>query len=274
MLSALGLGVGYVYARGRGDEPAPGATARRAVAVAPAAATPAPAPDSAASAPPKPPAPRPRPAPLTAAEARALAERADGFRLVVSLGDRHLWVIDGRDTLRSAPVGIGMDSTLRYKGRVWRFRTPRGERRVLGKDDDPVWTPPDWHYVEVAQKYRLPMVQVPRSGLTLDDGSRIEVRDDEVGLVRPDEPFTPFAHDEEIIWDSTLFVPPIGTKQRAITGELGRYRLELGDGYLLHGTPHTESIGQPSSHGCIRLGDEDIAWLYENVPVGTKVYTY
>ena len=230
--------------------------------------------DSAASARPAAPRPKPRPAALTAAEARALAERATGFRLVVSLGDRHLWVIDGRDTLRSAPVGIGMDSTLRYKGRVWRFRTPRGERRVLGKDDDPVWTPPDWHYVEVAQKYRLPMVQVPRSGLTLDDGSRIEVRDDEVGLVRPDEPFTPFAHDEEIIWDSTLFVPPIGTKQRAITGELGRYRLELGDGYLLHGTPHTESIGQPSSHGCIRLGDDDIAWLYENVPVGTKVYTY
>ena len=27
-------------------------------------------------------------------------------------------------------------------------------------------------------------------------------------------------------------------------------------------------------HGCIRLRDEDIEWLYENVPVGTKVYIY
>jgi lipoprotein-anchoring transpeptidase ErfK/SrfK len=81
-------------------------------------------------------------------------------------------------------------------------------------------------------------------------------------------------YDEEVIWDGTLYVPPIGTRQRAITGELGRFRLDLGDGYLLHGTPHTESIGEPSSHGCIRLGDEDIAWLYENVPVGTRVFTY
>jgi hypothetical protein len=70
---------------------------------------------------------------------------------VVSLAERQLWVLDGRDTLRTAPGGIGMDSTLVYQGRVWNFRTPRGVRRVRGKEAEPVWVPPDWHYVEVAR---------------------------------------------------------------------------------------------------------------------------
>jgi lipoprotein-anchoring transpeptidase ErfK/SrfK len=29
-----------------------------------------------------------------------------------------------------------------------------------------------------------------------------------------------------------------------------------------------------ATHGCVRLRDQDIEWLYENIPVGTKVYVY
>jgi lipoprotein-anchoring transpeptidase ErfK/SrfK len=28
------------------------------------------------------------------------------------------------------------------------------------------------------------------------------------------------------------------------------------------------------THGCIRLGDDDIDWLYRNVPAGTAVLVY
>jgi lipoprotein-anchoring transpeptidase ErfK/SrfK len=205
----------------------------------------------------------------------AAALDATGLRILVSLDDRRLLVLDGPDTVRVAPVGIGMDSTLVYRGRVWNFRTPRGLRHVRSKEAEPVWVPPEWHYVEVAKARGLRLVTLrPDHPVVLDDGSRVVVQDDEVGLVRPDVPFTPFAHDEEVIWEGTLYIPPIGTKQRRVTGELGPYRLDLGDGYLLHGTPHAESIGEPSSHGCMRLGDDDITWLYVNVPVGTPVYTY
>ena len=76
------------------------------------------------------------------------------------------------------------------------------------------------------------------------------------------------------MFDNTLFIPPQGTKHRSIQGELGHYRLDLGDGYLLHGTPYARSIGAAVTHGCVRLADDDIEWLYENVPVGTKVYIY
>jgi lipoprotein-anchoring transpeptidase ErfK/SrfK len=206
---------------------------------------------------------------------RSVADSATGFRVVVSLAKRRLWVLDGSDTVRTAQVGIGMDSTIVYRGRRWTFRTPRGVRKVLDKESEPVWVPPEWHYVEVAHARDLRLERLPTNRpLTLPDSTQILVQDGEVGLQRPGEPFTPFATGEEVIWEGTLYIPPLGTKQRQVAGELGRFRLDLGDGYLLHGTPYTESVGQPSSHGCMRLGDDDIAWLYENVPVGTPVYTY
>ena len=80
--------------------------------------------------------------------------------------------------------------------------------------------------------------------------------------------------DEEVIFDSTLFVPPVGTLNRRIEGELGRHTLDTGNGFLLHGTPHKASIGTAATHGCIRLRDEDIEWLYDMIPVGTRVYIY
>ena len=68
--------------------------------------------------------------------------------------------------------------------------------------------------------------------------------------------------------------PPLGTKNRRVPDILGAYALDLGNGYLLHGTPFKETIGAAATHGCIRLRDEDIQWLYDFVPVGTKVYIY
>ncbi|HUG53354.1 MAG TPA: L,D-transpeptidase, partial [Vicinamibacteria bacterium] len=55
---------------------------------------------------------------------------------------------------------------------------------------------------------------------------------------------------------------------------LGTHRLNIGNGYALHGTNRPETIGQAVSHGCIRLRNEDIGRLYEMVPVGTPVYIY
>jgi len=69
-------------------------------------------------------------------------------------------------------------------------------------------------------------------------------------------------------------MPPLGTSLRRRAGVLGTHRLNLGDGYALHGTDQPQSIGQAVSHGCIRLRNEDIAWLYGAVPVGTVVYVY
>jgi lipoprotein-anchoring transpeptidase ErfK/SrfK len=194
----------------------------------------------------------------------------------VDIGDHRLYVIDGADTLRSAPVATAKNTTLTYGGRSWRFETPRGVRTVLAKDKDPVWTPPEWHYAEVATDNGLRLRALERGQVVrLRDGTRLTTKGDEVGVIQPGETeFVPLVLDEHIVFDNTLFVPPVGTKHRTVAGELGHYRLKLGDGYQLHGTPFAKSIGTSATHGCVRLHDEDIEWLYNNVPVGTKVYLY
>lgn len=208
--------------------------------------------------------------------ARASAERSKGFRVVVDIFAHQLFVIDGADTLHSAPVATAMNSTLSFGGKSWRFETPRGMRKVLAKDKDPVWTPPEWHYAEVALEHQLKLRHLQRGQtVRLRDGTRLTTRGDEVGIIEPGEKeFVPLVLDEHVVFDNTLFIPPAGTKHRSIQGELGHFRLALGDGYLLHGTPYTNSIGSAVTHGCIRMNDEDIEWLYDNIPVGTKVYLY
>lgn len=40
----------------------------------------------------------------------------------------------------------------------------------------------------------------------------------------------------------------------------------------IHGTPDTEPMGEPRSHGCIRMRNQDVLDLFERVPVGTPVF--
>jgi hypothetical protein len=208
--------------------------------------------------------------------ARNVAMRSTGYRIVVDLFQRELYVLDRDDTLRVAPAATAMNATLSYGGRTWRFETPRGVRIVRGKEKDPSWKPPEWHFAEVASENGLKLrSMVAGQRIKLKDGTILTSKRDEVGIIRPGtKEFVPLVLDEHIVFDNTLFIPPEGTKHRSIKGELGHYRLDMGDGYLLHGTPYTNSIGAAVTHGCVRLADDDIEWLYENVPVGTKVYIY
>jgi hypothetical protein len=40
----------------------------------------------------------------------------------------------------------------------------------------------------------------------------------------------------------------------------------------IHGTGDQDSIGEPASHGCIHLADDDLLWLFDRVPSGTLVW--
>jgi lipoprotein-anchoring transpeptidase ErfK/SrfK len=39
----------------------------------------------------------------------------------------------------------------------------------------------------------------------------------------------------------------------------------------IHGTNHEERLGEPASHGCIRMRNADVAALFEEVRIGTPV---
>ena len=211
---------------------------------------------------------------LSWVHAKALAARSDGFRVIVSLKDCHVWAIIGRDTVLTAPAAVAKGTTLRFGTAKWKFDTPRGIRTVLGKESDPIWQPPEWLYAETASEHNLRLGHVSASRpIRLSDGRTVTVRGHEVGIIDNGQ-FAAMPTNEHIVFGDTLFVPPLGTRNRMVEGELGKYRLILGDGYLLHGTPYSQSIGMAATHGCVRLRDGDIEWMYAHIPIGTRIYIF
>jgi hypothetical protein len=199
--------------------------------------------------------------------------------LVVSTEERRLWYKKGDDVLFTTQVATGSGKTLVREGggEAWRFETPRGRLSVISKEKDPVWAPPDWHYVEQARKRGAGLVRLERGqALRAADGSVITVSGNDVVRRRPDGGQTVLEATDgrEIVVDGQLVVPPLGTSQRRYEGVLGTHRLNIGNGYALHGTNRPETIGQAVSHGCVRLRNEDIAKLYDMVTTGTPVYIY
>ena len=107
------------------------------------------------------------------------------------------------------------------EGRSWIFKTPKGKFTIQDKRVNPVWTRPDWAFVE--------------EGLPIPSGNH---------------------------------------SSRYEYGVLGDYALGLGDGYLIHGTLYKRFIGMPVTHGCVRLGDEDLEEIFRTLSVGSKVYIF
>lgn len=52
---------------------------------------------------------------------------------------------------------------------------------------------------------------------------------------------------------------------------MGLYAIYIGRLYAIHGTNSNFGIGLRVSQGCIRLRNNDIKYLFDNVPVGTRV---
>lgn len=55
---------------------------------------------------------------------------------------------------------------------------------------------------------------------------------------------------------------------------LGEYALSIGGPYFIHGTVFERTLGLNVTHGCVRLGSEDLLRLVELAPLGTKVYIF
>ncbi|HZI28416.1 MAG TPA: L,D-transpeptidase [Gemmatimonadaceae bacterium] len=199
--------------------------------------------------------------------------------IIISITDNRLWYRVNDSVVFETSVATGSGKVLEKGpgGSRWKFETPRGRLQVRGKEEDPAWVPPDWHFVEQAEKRGLRLTKLNR-GESIDagNGSVITVSGSDVVRKNADGSVTPLEAEDgrEIVVNGQLIVPPFGTNQRRYKGVLGTHRLLLGDGYAIHGTNVPQSIGQSVSHGCVRLLNEDIAHLYQIVPVGTPVYIY
>ncbi len=67
---------------------------------------------------------------------------------------------------------------------------------------------------------------------------------------------------------------PKSEAERLDPYSLGDYALYLGGGYLIHGTLYQRLLGRSVTHGCIRLGDDDLEAVFRATPVGARVYIY
>jgi L,D-transpeptidase ErfK/SrfK len=69
-------------------------------------------------------------------------------------------------------------------------------------------------------------------------------------------------------------LPPRNPADRVDDISLGKYGLYMGDGYIIHGTIFQSLLGQRLTHGCIRLGDADLEYVFNTVPLGARVFLY
>lgn len=68
--------------------------------------------------------------------------------------------------------------------------------------------------------------------------------------------------------------PPATLADRREPGSLGEWALDLGDGYMIHGTLYERLLGRSLTHGCIRVGRDDLRAVAAAVRPGTPVYIF
>lgn len=130
---------------------------------------------------------------------------------------------NGDEVMLHAEISCGAGSILEDPNskRTWVFDTPIGRFRVINKRENPLWTAPDWEYIEA------------------------------------NEPL------------------PKRYSERVQDGMLGEYALDLNArGYMIHGTLYSRLLGRNVSHGCVRVGRDDLRVVWKNAPVGTPVFIF
>jgi lipoprotein-anchoring transpeptidase ErfK/SrfK len=55
---------------------------------------------------------------------------------------------------------------------------------------------------------------------------------------------------------------------------MGEYAIGFGDGYFIHGTIYERLLGISVTHGCVRLGSDDLKILWSQAKYGTYVYIF
>lgn len=187
------------------------------------------------------------------------------FVITVSTAENHVYARRDGQLVFDAVCSTGKNTTLQAGGETMVFRTPIGRFRIQSKEENPMWVPPDWHFIEQARENGMSVVKLER-GQRLGD---LYVSGNDVV-----SDGYPLPQGELIVRGGAIVIPPVGTRQRQFPDVLGTRRLNLGDGYALHGTQAVSQLGRSVSHGCVRLANEDIARLYDMANVGDEVVIY
>jgi UDP-N-acetylmuramate-alanine ligase len=118
----------------------------------------------------------------------------------------------------------------------------------VGGESGSLRTPPGWHRIHERIGADQPLGAVFESRVPNGAVWRGEASEDDLILTRV----------------LTLEGLEPGVNQGPGRDSLERY-------IYLHGTNHEDLLGRPTSHGCVRLSNADVAWLFDHVAVGDPV---
>lgn len=123
----------------------------------------------------------------------------------------------------------------------------------IGEQENSGKTPRGWH--RVAEKFGA---NEPKNAVFKARQWTGEVYDAELAAEYPERDWIL----SRILWLSGL---EAGFNQGEGCDTYQRY-------IYIHGTPDTEPMGIPMSHGCIRMRNDDVVELFNLVPIDAKVY--
>jgi L,D-transpeptidase ErfK/SrfK len=55
---------------------------------------------------------------------------------------------------------------------------------------------------------------------------------------------------------------------------MGEYALDFGNGFFIHGTIYERMLGINVTHGCVRVGTDDLRQLVKMASIGTPIYIF
>jgi len=174
-----------------------------------------------------------------------LRETYPGYYLTIDTRQNRFHLRRGDVLVRSGYCGTGKGWTNSDSGIVYNFGTPRGLREVVRTGENPYWYRPNWYWIERG--------------------------------MRPPEPENLVVIPDTLSWEEqiTFYHDSLTSAERVmvkkVPGALGNYKLDLGDGILLH---YGVGRGRNSSHGCIRLSERDLEAIFQTLQVGDPVVIY
>ena len=83
-----------------------------------------------------------------------------GIVITVDVSLNRLYLFRDGQLVKESAAATGSEKVLKQGSHVWLFRTPEGHLTVVRKIEDPVWSKPDWAFVEDGQ--RVPPLDSPR----------------------------------------------------------------------------------------------------------------
>ncbi len=154
------------------------------------------------------------------------------YRITISIPEQRLWLYDGDSLLREYPVSTARNGPGEQDGSLC---TPRGEHIIAEKIG--AGCEPDTVFVG-----RRPTGEIYRP----------QLRD----------------HYPDRDWILTRILRLEGVEEGFNRGN----GVDSYERYIyIHGAPDDASMGEPGSHGCIRMRNSDVMELFELIETGTPV---